>query len=171
LAGIPAGVVVAFLAVGTILGTPLMVPAIAAEGTDALDAIQRIMAYVRAGFSRLLIYWVIALCTIFVLAIFANTFASLIARAAITATSHLVAAPQSPGTSSTITASILSFWQDAITTLARGYILSVAISAFTLVYLAIRRWVDGQDVAEIWIESAGHGLRTDLAAGDRADED
>lgn len=170
-AGIPAGIVVAFLAVGTILGTPLMVPAIAAEGTDALDAIQRIMAYVRAGFTRLILYWAIALATIFIVANFANTFASLVSLAAIAATSHLVTLPQGPTSSSTLTNTILDFWQSIIIMLAKGYILSVAVCAFTLVYLAIRRWVDGQDVGEIWIDSAGPGLRTDLVAGDGADEE
>jgi hypothetical protein len=148
-----------------------MVPAIAAEGTDALDAIQRIMAYVRAGFTRLILYWAIALATIFIVANFANTFASLVSLAAIAATSHLVTLPQGPTSSSTLTNTILDFWQSIIIMLAKGYILSVAVCAFTLVYLAIRRWVDGQDVGEIWIDSAGPGLRTDLVAGDGADEE
>lgn len=141
-----------------IVALPMIVPALAVEGTDSFDAIQRSYAYVIGKPLRYLVYAMILLfigllaMTVFVIvangtiemtywaaSIFAND-----------STSRVLSGQGELGATKSIAHQIISFWHTLIKLGIAGYAISLFFASSTLLYLVVRRVCDGQDVNEVW---------------------
>ena len=161
---VPLAFVAVFLGFAALLGTALMVPCVAAEGTDALDAIQRVLAYARGAFVRLACYAVLSVAVgllaswlVFAIGASAATIFDDASRAFLG--EQTAAALKSPSSdhpwSILATRAILEFWSGVPVLLAQAYAFSLFFTGSTLVYLGMRRVVDGQDMGEIWVPVPG----------------
>lgn len=168
----------ALAAVVTILayavGSPMLVPAVACEGTDAIDAIQRSYAYVLGRPLRLVVYGLLLI----LLGLVATGLAYFIARSTVAFAAHSVtwftedaraasivaADPALEGTAAAA-ARIVAFWTSVALLLAGAYTLSYFYTASTLLYLAMRRVCDGQDMDELWMPGMIEGAMARAMAG------
>lgn len=162
-------IVLAFLCVliaaANIFASPITMPALACEGTDSVDAVQRGWAYVFARPVRLLLSllllgaqlvlmlavlsWLVE-ATLHVAAWLTTRFADAshaeeLRRAILDPTRDGIGG----GSVRTGLAGV-SFWSRVLRLLVPAYALSYFFSAGTILYLSMRRACDGQDPAEIW---------------------
>lgn len=150
------------------LAKPLLIPAVACEGADAIDAIQRGYAYVFAKPLRLILYGVIlileGLLMLFVVGALVYAAATLAREAsgaiageygrATLAAAHEpapAADPEAGWSTARAAAWFIRLWLGALFALWAGYALCFYFTASTLLYLAIRRVADGQDMNELWL--------------------
>ncbi|HZW09589.1 MAG TPA: hypothetical protein VFF69_06780 [Phycisphaerales bacterium] len=162
----------AVLLVGlSVFAGPLLLPAAACEGSDAIDAAQRAFAYACARPLRLLWYFLVAAVVgllavgvVYLLAEGADRFARSAAAswaspsgtAALTgefpAEASLDAAgnPRELRGTSAAAARAVDLWSSALGALVAAYALSYVFVAGTLVYLFIREVCDGQHHTELW---------------------
>lgn len=164
-------------AVGYMLGRGLLVPAVVCEGADAVDAIQRVYGYVLGRPLRLAFYLALAVLGVAVvvgilglLTYWTIGFAAQGAGvwaggrgggAVWTAVRDAMgfAGPagsygEPPAGTFAAAAWIIRLWSLIPLGLLLGTLVSCATAAMTMVYLAMRRVCDGQDVAELWIPGA-----------------
>lgn len=150
--GVVLGFVAAFVLTVYIFGQMLLAPAVAANAADGFGAIERAYAYVLGRPGRLLLYvllaagqGVIALVVASAITIGAGSIVSQITRAP--SPESLVDAAWHVKTA----ARLVSIWNAAIGALLVAYFVSFYYSASTIIYLLLRRLIDGQDVAEVWM--------------------
>jgi len=160
------------------IGGPLLLPAVACEGTDAIDAGQRVLSYAWGRPDRLLVYLLILIARGVIsvgLFILVAKLTSLIALAAATLwlpegiaadIRQGFASDPLSGWSRRATVSLVHFWVNVPMVIAAGYAMSYVCASGTLAYLAMRRLVDGQDMGEVWIEPAAPATRADDAGGE-----
>jgi hypothetical protein len=149
-----AGLGIVVLALGYVLAAPLIIPAFACEGTDAFDAMQRGIGYVLVRPGRLVLYYALAA----VMLIIAVGGALLVGFSTLYITQRLTGAPvpslmdvtDLQRATRTATA-ITSFWALLGTGVLLAYVLSLIFTLCTIVYLIMRRVVDGQDIGELWV--------------------
>ncbi len=176
---VPLAFVAVFLGFAALLGTALMIPCVAAEGTDALDAIQRVLAYARGAFVRLTFYVALSVAVgllacwlVFAIGAAASSVFADASRAFLG--EETAAALRSPSSdhpwSILATRAILEFWHGLPVLLAQAYAFSLFFTASSLVYLGMRRVVDGQDMGEIWVPGAGTAVRPPEPSAGRDDE-
>lgn len=157
-----AAVVAVLVGVGYLLGWSMLVPAIACEGTDALDAIQRVYAYVTGRPLRLLVYLFVTLAvgalSFGVLAFIAQRGIDLASAASVQWSGERGARVLGPegelGGIDGAARSIVGFWNGVVHLLVAAYAVSFVHTAGTLVYLICRRINDGQEIAELWTPDA-----------------
>jgi len=167
---IPLGLLMAFFIIGWLGSVHLMYPALAAEGTDAFDAISRSYSYVLARPWRFLLYTLIALAYgvvtyLFVgLFIFATLYLVQAAGSAWSAPVDRIFPPPQIGqlnydldpTGMTSTERIAAVVVKVYVLLAIGLVAAYAVSfyfsAYSLVYLILRHRCDGTDFSEVFIE-------------------
>ncbi len=182
--------IAAFLAVIAmltyLLGHGLLIPAVACEGTDAIDAVQRSYAYVLGRPVRLIAYlaliWVQAIVVIW-LAWFISTavidFAAQVTGAwAGDSGSQMLA--QGTQAATTIPeartgswpagtfgwgAALIEFWTLIPVTLVWAVAISFSYCASTVLYLALRRVNDGQDMSELWMPGMVEGTMAQSQRG------
>ncbi|MFN0011047.1 MAG: hypothetical protein ACKVS8_05310 [Phycisphaerales bacterium] len=149
--------VAALLCAAYAFGHVLLVPAVAADDADAFDAVQRAYAYTLAKPFRLVGYLALLVAQ--------GLVAALLVRAIMLLTMGLASittgAPFEAGASVLqsadadvwlrTTARIVDFWAGLVSLLAVSYIVSFYFTASTLLYLAMRRVCDHQDMAEVWM--------------------
>jgi hypothetical protein len=145
------------------IGFPMLAPAVMCEGPDAFEALQRAMAYIFAKPLRYLVYFVILLAvgvvmvTILML-ILAG--ADALATGAATLfldpeTAAIVTGVAAPGPDAELTGSavaaarIIIFWKATLGLILGAFIVSYAASASSVLYLAMRSLVDGQDPGDL----------------------
>lgn len=173
--------------ISTCIVVPLLIPAIASEGTDALDGCQRVFAYTIANAPRLVLYLLISFLRALPCLLLALLIAYLVRTLALTGASHWISEPfaqairdQSssitlPGASTTtsqsITLSILRFWTNLPLAIAGGYAISLFTAATTATYLAMRRMIDGQDMGEIWLPGTPAGTYDARVGQDSSDDE
>ncbi len=156
----------------TVLGAPLLVPAVACEGSDAIEAMQRAFAYVPARPLRYAIYLGVLgavglLAVAFAFAVCAGTtsFASDAATAWVKQPPHALAerSVSEGGTAEWF----LHLWLGLPLMIAASYAMSVLFTGCTVVYLLIRKLVDGQSTTDIWVPGLipGTVAPSDPAAG------
>ncbi|MEM1184859.1 MAG: hypothetical protein AAGI53_07630 [Planctomycetota bacterium] len=159
------GGVVAVVGLAYVLAFPVLTQAIAVEDDDAFDALQRALAYVIARPLALTVYVGLALVQGVALTLLIWWLASLaldIASASIgvfggRGGSTMADAFDRNGAAG-IVGSLLRVWAAAPVALAGAFAVSYVHSAGTIVYLLMRRIVDGQDIEVIYIdESASSG--------------
>lgn len=159
------------------LGTtgPLIVPARMVEDSDAIDAVQRCLAYAIARPLRLLLYLAITLgvCTLALAlarALLGGAWALSLEHAGAWLSPEREAAltgvipAAADGSARSLPAStraahwLIGLWSQIPAVLIGGYAISLFFTAGTSIYLAIREVCDGQDPAEIQGEpSPGSG--------------
>ncbi|MBX3383402.1 MAG: hypothetical protein KF864_07835 [Phycisphaeraceae bacterium] len=140
-------------------GSLLFIPALATEATDALDAMQRVGAYLIARPVRFAAYTFVAV----LLGVLAIGVVSVLAGgvqwlAAGLSTSwlpqHLSAAitgmDEGASSSARTAARLTAFWLQLPAFFVLGYALSYICCAGTAVYMVLRRVCDGQDTSELW---------------------
>ncbi len=149
------------------LGFPMLAPAVMCEGPDAFEALQRAMAYIFAKPLRYLVYIVILLAvgvvmvTVLMLLLAG---ADALATGAATlfldpATAAIVTGAVPPdgelSGSAAAAARIIVFWKATLALILGVFIVSYAASASSVLYLAMRSLVDGQDPGDLASEIAG----------------
>lgn len=164
------GTLAVLVGAGFALGAPMLIPAVAVEGADAVDSMGRTFPYTLSRPVRLIAY--LLLLTLVVWA------SSGVAQWAASAVSHFTAeaatgwagptaregvdialgkkAAMKDGTpvltgSWSAAGPLIGFWNRALATLAAAVGVSMFFAASTAVYLLMRFVVDGQDPAEIWV--------------------
>lgn len=147
------GLVAVLLLIGHSLGKHLMCPAVACEGSDALDAFQRSMAYVVASPGRLILYAAIGAVQAAVVGVavwFIATWTSDLALY----TSHAWVTPldpgQEPGWSRRFADSVAGLCLAIPMLAVAGYAVSAYVSVCTITYLLLREHNDGQDPSDLW---------------------
>lgn len=159
------GGVMVLLLVGLGLGLPMLAPSLACEGIDAIDSLQRSLAYV----ARRPMVLGCKLALLGVLGWVLLWGAGAIAEGAANATwaavsttgaaSRAMAEPTFAGPSSGSRESMRALvrgWSGAPGVLVLGLGVSFFFSAGTLLYLSMRHACDGQDPEELW-SPAGEG--------------
>ena len=141
-----------------VLGGSLMIPAcVACDDADAFDAVSRTYAFVYAQPLRLILYIIISMLAtlggVFVVGMLASAILALIERC----TGVPVGATSLAGSVAgvgTYASAIIRFWTGVLTLAVASYALASAFAAGTLVYLALRRTVDGQDEEQLALAGA-----------------
>ncbi len=144
-----------FITLGFLLAQSLLAPAVVIENTDAIDAAQRAYAYLLCRPGRFFLYAAILLAQAAVSILVAAFLVTVILQwtGALTGFwSHgpILARPDPAGTTA-IAAALARLWQSALFALLAGFVLSFYSSASTLLYLALRRVNDDQDIEDIWL--------------------
>ncbi len=165
------GTVAVLVGAGFALGAPMLIPAVAVEGADAVDSMGRTFPYTLSRPVRLAAYLLLMTLVVWV--------GSGVAQWAASAVSHFTAeaatgwagptaregveialgkkaATKTDGTpvltgSWSAAGPLIGFWNRALFTLASAVGVSMFFAASTAVYLLMRFVVDGQDPAEIWV--------------------
>jgi hypothetical protein len=152
------GLLAALILTGFAVGGHLLVPAVACEGTDAIDAAQRAYAYVIGRPLRLAIFQAISLALMVVSVVLVEWLALGTVRLTSWSAGWLTGADAHAALAGVrqeggwgIAARILEFWHALPGLLAGAFVLSYGVSASTIQYLLLRKLNDGQDVSEIWM--------------------
>jgi len=162
-----ASLVAAVIMVAMTLGGPMLVPAVACEGTDAIDAVQHVYSYVFAKPLRLLLYIGILAIQFVLLAIVVGAVIWLVIHFARHAAgiwvgpeadtvmlgSALVQEGQEASKVDAAAASLVAFWTGIPVLLGMAFAVSYFWCAATVLYLCMRRICDGQDISEVWVDT------------------
>lgn len=155
-----------FIVIAFFLGGPLLLPALATEGTDGTDAIQRAFAYTLGRPLRLLVYYAVAFAIgILAVGLVWLVLTGTIAIAAETAglwagdRARDVIAGQTDdyGWSAGLAAWLIDLWIAIPLLLATAYLVSFYFTASSISYLLIRCLHDHQDPGEIWMPGMVEG--------------
>jgi hypothetical protein len=172
-----AGVIGAVVLMVWTLGGAMLAPAVACESADAVDAVQRTYAYVLGKPLRLLVYIAVLVAQAVVFVAITATVGFLAIKfatngaasfAADRGASALGAAAATSGTgglwdtlrgglmierglgTSGIARVVVGVWGVLLLSVLGALVVSLFWSSATLLYLAMRRVVDGQDMHELW---------------------
>jgi len=159
--GLLLGLLVTLVLMLHLVALPLIVPALAVEGTDAFDAVQRSYAYVIAKPIRYLVYALL----LGLLGLAAAVLFSFVARSAVEMTNwgllslsgdsalRTLSGEGEQGATKSTAHAIINIWSSGVWLAIAGYMISLFFTCSTLLYLVIRRLCDGQDLQEIWEET------------------
>jgi hypothetical protein len=171
-----AGLAGMVLIIAVVFGTPLILPAIAADNSDGFDAVQRAYAYVFGRTGRTVLYTgsimlqgAITYWLMLLLLLGAMHFAQAslgawvgtegrisilgLTSQEVRATPELVAAlegKEAP-TGAYTASSIVRLAKTGLMLIAYAYLVSFVATGATVLYLALRRINDGQDMHEVWM--------------------
>lgn len=176
------GFVAALVMIVLLLGWPLLVPAVACEGADAVDAVQHAGSFVLARPLRLVVYLAILLLQLLLVVAIAATICWLAVhiaqRCALTwsgwrgehALSDLPLHEGLPHPASAETGVKAAHWLAVLWSLIPALLPAAVAVSFvwcgaTVLYLAMRKIVDGQDVREVWMPGVVEGTRAAAHAG------
>ncbi|HVZ93541.1 MAG TPA: hypothetical protein VG797_03425 [Phycisphaerales bacterium] len=163
----PLGLVAAILGVAFFFAKVLLVPAIACDGCDAADAIQRAFAYVLGRPGRMLIYAIVLLAQGLIVVLVAGWIVHLAVDATINLAMswlpahHAESLRQHTAIEAPFAAKSVHVWTSAALLLIPAYAASYFFSASTMLYLVLRRVNDGQDEHEIWLPNRTRTLNDD----------
>lgn len=178
------GFVIAFLALGYVVGFPMLVPAVACENCDGADAVQRAYAYAVTRPLQLLGYWIVAILGLalgFVLvALVASLTLNITAELFKTVSDNpalTIAGGYGDGNSfdlshkrisdtgrwhSNWAADAIQFWQSLVVSLVAAWVLAYHFGSSTIMYLLMRRRCDGQEIDDIW--QPGESMAMEITA-------
>lgn len=163
-----------------LVSLPLLIPAVACEGTDGLDAIQRSFAYVLGRPLRLVIYGLVALLCGWLVMMVLNLLADATVGFAGWA-STLLAGPEARDIAAqasaqsgpryglalsketTLTdsaanaAQVIRYWTVLPKLVVGSFAVSYLFSASSVLYLLIRQVHDGQDASDLWMPGMVEG--------------
>lgn len=152
------GFLMTFLFAGFVVGHALLIPAVAIEGSDSLDAVQRTYAYVwgrparamaYAGFCLLQGAIVFALVRWFVTGAVELTGDLSTAWFGAEAAQALID-PIGEGEAS-LASKIIAGWNNIVLLVLPAFVISFYFSASTITYMLMRRINDEQDMHDIWM--------------------
>ncbi|MBX3385170.1 MAG: hypothetical protein KF768_01220 [Phycisphaeraceae bacterium] len=162
------GLVVAVVSIAYVLGHGMLVPAVACDGVDAVDAIQHGYAYVLAKPLRLVIYLFILLVQAAIVVLVAGIVVKLMQDVTAGAAMEW-AGPRGrksilgeKGLDGTAGAAswLIRLWSAMPGLVLSAYLVSLYWCSATMLYLAMRRVCDGQDPSEIWMPGTVEGTAT-----------
>jgi hypothetical protein len=170
------------VAVAFILGEAMLIPAVVCEGADAIDAVQRAYAYVLARPVRLIIYLLLGLVAVVVVVGIVAAVAWWTIGFAAQASGALArpagwnmvwwgsfdrppAGMDEPGGIYAVGAALIRIWVLVPILLVIASFFSCSMAAATVVYLAMRRVCDGQDVGELWMPGAVEATMAEVMRG------
>lgn len=179
--GVFVGFVAVVLIVGLFLGAPMLAPAIAAEGVDGLEAMQRVYSYVLTRPARFAVYTAIlaaqfvvvssvALALAYATSAMTSWGAGLIFDWTGNAHGQLVAhgvAAEDMTWGGKRAAAIMGTVLKLPGLVAAGFLLCYWISGWSVQYLLLRQAADGQDVTDIYVPGEMEA-RVDRALAARA---
>ena len=160
------GLIAAIVAIVYFVGHAMLVPAVAAEGADAIDAVQHTYAFVFARPLRLVVYLGVLITQAAIVLVVAGAVTELAEGMARGAASLWVSDPLAntvittnngardlSALSSTDRAArwCVNLWTAVPGLLFAAFAVSLYWCSSTMLYLAMRRVCDGQDTAEIWM--------------------
>jgi hypothetical protein len=157
--------------VGYLFGFPLLVPAVACEGTDAIDAFQRMYAYVVGRPGRLALNMLLLIALLWIIGTLISILMGatlLLATSTLSAWTDQSAALVAAGTpglegSRAIASRIIQTWHALVSVVAAAAIFSCFASGSTILYLIMRQHCDGQDWGELWFPGADEATLQDAA--------
>ena len=144
-----AGILMALILLGLALGWPLMIATVATEGEDLADSLSRSYSYVNQRALRYLAHlgvaWVLGILGL----ILALSFGRLVLGLA--DWSVALGAPARP---TTIPLANLTrqFWTETVGWLAHAYLYSYFWTTISVIYLVLRRDVDGTDSHDVYLD-------------------
>lgn len=170
-----AGVLAAVVLVAYAVGHPLLVPGVACEGTDAVDSLQHAYSFVFARPLRLVLYTallavqgavlVAVVSGVLWLGVHFAQSAALVWSGPRGEAVLGVLPGHPPGIAPARTdgptaaaRGLATFWTAALLALPLGVLASYVWSASTVLYLAMRRVVDGQDESDLWMPGMVEGV-------------
>lgn len=164
LVAVSAVAVVVLVAYG--LGWPMLIPAVACEATDGIDAVQRAFAYVLGQPLRLLLLCLLLLVVGFPLIVILDQVG--LATGAFARWSSLLLVTgeawdnlrvhEGETAPPTIAGQVMYAWSLALPrAIVASYAVSLFFSASTILYLVLRQAHDGQDCGEIWMPGMVEG--------------
>jgi hypothetical protein len=154
----------------------MLIPGVACEGTDGLDAIQRAFAYVFGRPVRLILYSLLLLVVgavmVSIVGMLVNgsiAFADGSLSAWTTRGSEILSGTGATGKElngfAGAAATIVDFWKSAAGLVVGAFGVSFFFSGSTVLYLVMRRACDGQDVAELWMPGMVEGTMARAMSG------
>ncbi len=163
-----AGLVAFAMLIGYVLGSPMLIPAVACEGTDGIDGIQRALAYVLGKPLRLVAYLLILFlqgAAVFgILALIVFGAQALVESAAtglagdraamIFATAD--AEGDAEGTAAAAHA-IIELLHGLLALLVIAFAVSYYFAGSTVLYLLMRQLNDGQSCEDLWVPGRVEG--------------
>lgn len=174
------GLAAAVMIVAYVAGWPMLVPSVACEGTDAVDAIQHAYSFVFAKPLRLLTYWLILIVQMFLVgAVVAAVFwlaieiaqrsgmqwsgaRGLDALGRIQQHVHDGAKRDADWPAIRF---MVTLWTAIPLMIPAAFAVSFVWSGSTILYLAMRKIVDGQDMHEIWMPGMVEGTMASVEGG------
>lgn len=173
----------AALTLGLLLGHSMLVPALACEGTDAIDALQRVYAYVLAKPGRLVAYSLVLGAILAVTAgatlaiagatdfLARNATGAWLGDAASTILHpHAIdASAEPPAATRSIASRIINVWLGLVWMIAVSSIFATYVSGSTILYLIMRQASDGQDWGELWFPEHAAAGRDELSPNTNMD--
>ncbi len=142
------GLIMALILIGLAMGWPLMHATVAAEGEDAPDALSRSYSYVNQRMARYLAHalvsWIIGTIGLAVAILFAG------AVVALAGWGVGLGAPD-PIPSTELADTVRAFWPRLVGVLVHAWVYSYFWSASTLIYLILRRDVDGTPWQDVYL--------------------
>jgi hypothetical protein len=153
------GLALVLVIVGFAGGQALLAPAVAVEGGDAMDAVQRAYAYVIGRPGRAMLYGVFALVQGAIVFVIARW----IVAAALGITDRLATAwlgadrarallGYGDEASRPIAGWLIGEWHSLLWAVLTGFVVSLYFTSSTIVYMLLRRVNDEQDLREVWME-------------------
>lgn len=141
-----------------IVTLPISIAALASEGTDGFDAVQRALAYLAARPLRYALYAALAIASISICLTIAGallTASQLFLENAAAATTNdagrrLLASDGDLGATGPVALAIIGFWRTIWAFLLAAYAVSLIASCSSMMYLCLRRVCDGQDTTDVW---------------------
>lgn len=159
-----AGLAATLLAAGLTLGLPMLAPSLACEGIDAIDSLQRTLAYVVRRpvmlLAKLLLLGVLGSAMLGIAHFVADAAVGVIVPTALStdAARHgleIGDATPKPSWSKNTTWRLVHAWGQVPHLLLGGLAVSYFFSGGTLLYLSMRHACDGQDPEELWSPPSG----------------
>ncbi|GJQ29962.1 MAG: hypothetical protein HBSAPP03_18460 [Phycisphaerae bacterium] len=178
------GACVTVLGGGLLVGSPMLVPGVACEGTDAIDSVQRVLAYMMARPGRVALYlfvlllqlivalWALWMVVHVVETLTTRSVTAMLPKETATLVAEAVAgSPPADGLSPSQAwmARALAFWGALPDLFVGAFAVSYWFSGGTVLYLGVRRICDGQDIEELWTPGLTPG--TVPTEDDPADDD
>lgn len=158
--GLVLGLFASLVIIAYSLGGSMLVPAVMAEGTDALDGVQRSLAYVWSRPIRTIAY----VALLVVVGYIALRIAWLISGMSVSIATNAAQTwgptgegepwQSDPTGTANVAMQIVAFWGSVVQVIVTGYAVSFVHTAGALQYLCLRRVCDGQEIGELWEEGA-----------------
>ncbi len=170
-----AGLVLALVVVGLLLGWPLLWSGVSAEGTDAYDAIGRAYNYTFQRPVHYLFYAALAgvlgtlgwllLASILGAIVYMTYWAA--SWGSGVATVRELATPSAIGSVREFGAAVIRFWTQCVKLLGAGFLVSYFWTAAAGVYLLLRRDADATELEEVYVDEEPEPLPAPVPAAEK----
>jgi hypothetical protein len=174
------GLVVSIVLLAYLAGSPMLLPSVACEGTDAVDAVQHAYSFVLARPLRLASYLLILIVQMIVLFVIVSAIFWLAINVAqkcgmewsgtrgadaLGAMPDHVVQEVDEKAPWRVVRGLVNLWTVVPVLLPIAFLASFTWCGSTILYLAMRRVVDGQDVHEVWMPGMVEGTMAQVGAG------